>query len=194
MRSNLSPKPRGLAYFYCTYNTSESHDMSQILISLNAQLMRWFPQPETGAAMRLFQDSDDGTLPAKVDRLQKLLIDLVNNMEVAYICLDAVDECDLETKSALLEFVYVVLGHCDNVKIMVSSRNGDSEVSESLDCCPFITITPNAVAGDIELYVRHRIDQGPKRLKLARSNYMVDKLILGAEGMYQHHTQRVPYI
>ena len=134
--------------------------------------------------MRLFQDCDDGTLIAGADHIQNSLIDLINHMDVAYICLDAVDECSLDTKRELLEFVYVVIGHCENIKIMISSRNGDYESSEFLDSCPSITITQRAVAGDIEKYVRHRIDQGPKRLKLARSDFMVDTLILGAEGMY----------
>lgn len=183
-RSSLSTKSRGLAYFYCTYNASESHGLSQILCSLAAQLIRSFPEPETGPAMRLFEECDDGTLAAKVDHLQNLLCNLINDLEVAFICLDALDECSPDTKSELFSFIYVVIGRCDNVKIIVSSRGGDSEVSESLDGCPSITITPHAVAQDIDLYVRRRIDQGPKRLKMARSEYMVDRLTSGAEGMY----------
>lgn len=184
-RSSSSPKPRGLAYFYCTYNMSENHGMSYILGSLAAQLIRTFPQPETGPAMRLFRECDDGTLAAKVDHFQNLLCKLINDMEVAFICLDALDECSLSTKSELLPFIYMVIGRCDNVKIIVSSRSGDSEVSEFLDGCPSITITPQAVARDIDLYVRRRIDRGPKRLKQARSEYMVDRLTSGAEGMYE---------
>lgn len=183
-RSSLSTKPRGLAYFYCTYNASESHGLSQILSSLAAQLIRIFPQPETGPAMRLFKDCDDGTLAAKVDHIQSLLFNLIDDLEVAFICLDALDECSPDTKSELLSFIFMIIGRCANVKIIVSSRSGDSEVSESLDGCPSITITPHAVARDIDLYVRRRIDQGPKRLRLARSEYMVDRLTSGAEGMY----------
>lgn len=135
--------------------------------------------------MRLFRECDDGTLAAKVDHFQNLLCNLINDMEVAFICLDALDECSLSTKSELLPFIYMVIGRCDNVKIIVSSRSGDSEVSEFLDGCPSITITPQAVAQDIDLYVRRRIDRGPKRLKQARSEYMVDRLTSGAEGMYE---------
>ena len=159
--------------------------MSHILCSLAAQLIRFFPQPETGPAMRLFKECDDGTLTAKVDQIQNLLCNLINDMEIAFLCLDALDECSTNTKRELLSFIYVVIGSCDNVKIIVSSRSGDSEVSESLEGCPSITITPYAVARDIDLYVRRRIDQGPKRLRLARSEYMVDRLTSGAEGMYE---------
>ena len=134
--------------------------------------------------MRLFKDCDDGTLATKLDQIQSLLFDLINDLDVAFICLDALDECSLDTKSELLSFIALVIGGCDNIKIIVSSRSGDSEVSEYLDCCPSITITPHAVARDIDLYVRRRIDQGPKRLRLARSEYMVDRLTSGAEGMY----------
>ena len=190
-RSSLSTKPRGLAYFYCTFDTSENYGLSQILCSLAAQLIRYSPQPETGPAMRLFKECDDGTLPVKVDHIQDLLINLIDDLEVAFICLDAIDECSLDTKSELLSFIYMVIGRCDNIKIIVSSRSGDSEVSESLDCCPSITITPHAVARDINLYIRRRIDQGPKRLRLARSDYMVYRLTSGAEGMYGQNFQYV---
>lgn len=159
--------------------------MSYILSSLAAQLIRVFPQPEIGPAMRLFRECDDGTLTAKVDHIRNLIYNLIDDMEVAFICLNALDECSLSTKSELLSFIYVVIGRCDNAKIIVSSRRGDSEVSEFLDGCPSITITPQAVARDIDLYVRRRIDRGPKRLKQARSEYMVDRLTTGAEGMYE---------
>lgn len=106
-------------------------------------------------------------------------------MEVAFICLDALNECSLSTKSELLPFIYMIIGFCDNVKIIVSSRSGDSEFSEFLNGCPSITITPQPVTPDIDLYVRRRIDRGPKRLKQARSEYMIDRLTSEAEGMYE---------
>ena len=135
--------------------------------------------------MRLYKECDDGTLDAKVDHIQNLLCDLINDLEIAFICLDALDECTPYTKSGLLSFIYVVIGRCGNVKMIVSSRSGDSDVSESLISCPSITITPDAVARDIDIYIRQRIDRGPKRLRLARSEYMVDRLTSGAEGMYE---------
>lgn len=110
--------------------------------------------------MRLFEECDDGTLAAKADQIQNLLCHLIDDFEVAFICLDALDECSPDTKTELLSFIYVVIGRCDNVKIIVSSRSGDSEVSEYLDSCPSITITPHVIARDIDLYVRRRIDQG----------------------------------
>ena len=84
--------------------------MSYILGSLAAQLIRVFPQPETDPAMHLFRECDDGTLAAKVDRIQNLLCNLITNMEVAFIYLDALDECSLSTKSELLSFIYTVIG------------------------------------------------------------------------------------
>ena len=141
--------------------------------------------------MRLFRECDDGTLAAKVDHLQNLLCSLINGMEVAFICLGALDECSLSTKRESLSFIDMVIKRCDNVKVMVSSRSGDSEVSESFYGCLSITMTPQAVAQDIDLYFRRRIDRGPKRLRQARSEYMVGRLKPGAEGMYEQDFQRM---
>ena len=180
----MSNELRGVAYFFCAHNDSESHTLSQTLCSLAAHLIRYIPQPEAGPAMRLFEDCDDGTLAPKVNQIQDLLINMINGMEAAFICIDAIDECKESLKTELLKFIFVIIGQCDNARIILSSRSGDSEISESLACCPSITITPHAIAMDIEVYIQSRIDQGPKRLKMARSEYMVNRLEMGAEGMY----------
>lgn len=133
--------------------------------------------------MQLFNECDDGTLTASVDRLQDLIINRVKEMESVYFCLDALVECSDDVKTALLSFIYVIMGDCDNAKIIVSSRIGDSELSESLECCPEITISSQAVARDIEVYIKRRISQGPKRLRLAQSDHMINRLTSGAEGM-----------
>jgi hypothetical protein len=112
----MSIKPIGLAYFYYTYTDSETHGLSQVLCSLAAQLIRCFPRPENGPAMRLFTDCDDGTLAPNADRIQGLLINLMNDMEIVYICLDALDECTSDDKNELLCFIYEVIGKCSNVQ------------------------------------------------------------------------------
>ena len=133
--------------------------------------------------MQLFKDSDDGTLIASVERMQNLLIHMMNGMETAFVCLDAVDECKANTKSEILQFVFEVVAQCECAKILISSRTGDSEISEALDGCPSITISPCAIAQDIEMYVRHRLHHSPKRLRMTQSDVLINKLISGADGM-----------
>lgn len=177
-------KLTGLAYFYCTYKESEDYPLTFILTSLLAQLIRCFPEPETGPAMRLFEKYDDGTLAAKADDLKDTLIQLIHSLDIVFLCLDAVDECSPTAKDELLRLVFSLAGGCHNLKIIVSSRSGDSEVFEAFDGYHSITITPHAVASDIDLYIKNRINRGPKRLKLAQSDHMISKLIVSAEGMY----------
>ena len=175
--------PIGLAYFYCSYDMSEASELRNILCSVAAQLIRCCHEPEVGPAMRLFQDCDDGTMTPSVTRAQTLIMQLIGRMKSVFICLDALDECKAITKSELLHFIFEIIGQCENVKILVSSRIGDSEVHEALDGCSSFTISQVAVAQDIECFLRFQIEHGPKRLRLASSDSMVKRLVRGAEGM-----------
>jgi hypothetical protein len=112
-----------------------------------------------------------------------LIILLIMELQTVYICLDALDECSPENKIELLSLILALNEECRNVRILVSSRTGDTEVGEYLDGCPNITVTAGALAQDIDLYVRHRIERGPERLKRAKSEHMVRRLVSGAEGM-----------
>lgn len=176
-------KASAVAYFYFAYNEAELISVSQILSSLTAQIIRCLTHPEAGPAMDLFRECDDGTLAATSDKMRDLIILLIEELQTVYICLDALDECSTENKKEMLSLVMILIENCSNVKILVSSRTGDTNVREYLDCSPDITVTAGVLAQDIDLYVRHRIENGPERLKRAASEHMVERLVNGAEGM-----------
>jgi hypothetical protein len=176
-------KGSGIAYFYFAYNEAELIPVAQILSSLTAQIVRCLTYPEAGPAMRLFRECDDGTLAATSDKMRDLIILLIKELKTVYICLDALDECNSENKAEMLSLVMVLIQERSNVKVLVSSRTGDAEVREYLDYSPNITVTASVLAQDIDLYVRHRIEHGPERLKRAKSEHMVRRLVNGAEGM-----------
>jgi hypothetical protein len=176
-------KSSGVEYFYFAYNEAELFSTSQILSSMAAQIVRYVKYPEAGPAMRLLKECDDGTLTATSEKLRDLIILLVQELKTVYICLDALDECGIESKIEVLSLVWVLIQQCGNVKILVSSRTGDAEVNEYLEGCSSITVTAKALDEDINLYVRHRIERGPERLKRAKSEQMVQRLVNGAEGM-----------
>ena len=181
--SHVSSKPVGLAYFYCSYAESENHGFSQIICSIAAQLIRYFEKPEMGPAMRLFNDSDDGTLAPSTKRLETLLVQLTIKMEMVFFCMDALDECSTHTKAEVLRFFVEVIGQHQNVKILISSRTGDSDINEALDGFPSITISQDYVAQDIELFVRYRLERASRRLRKASSDHTIKSLVAGSEGM-----------
>ena len=133
--------------------------------------------------MQMFQDCDDGNLAPTVEQIQNLLTDLINQMDVAYICIDALDECEPNVKTDLLQFFYVIIEQCSSFNVLVSSRTGDSEIAEFLEGWPSIIITPETVTNDIDLFVRYRIEKSSNRLKRAMTEHYIRKLIFGAEGM-----------
>jgi hypothetical protein len=133
--------------------------------------------------MRLFERCDDGTLSPTVDQAQELLATLTSELETVYICLDALDECEHDDKAELLYAISVLVQNCENLRVIVSSRVGDAEVSAFLEDRPQITLSSGSLTGDIENYIKYRIETGPMRLRRARPEEIIEKLASSADGM-----------
>lgn len=133
--------------------------------------------------MRLFKECDDGTLAPVSDKIRDLLLHMIPELKNVYICIDALDECGDDMKDELLLYLFLLMESCDNVKILVSSRTGESSVTETFGFCPSITVDSELPVSDMAIFVKHRIDHGPERLRRAQSEQIVRKLTEGAEGM-----------
>jgi hypothetical protein len=157
--------------------------VAHILSSIAAQIIRYLPHPEAGAAMRLFKECDDGTLAPASDKIRDILLHMIPELKNVYICIDALDECSVENKDELLFYLFLLMESCDNVKVLVSSRTGESSVTDTFGSCPSIAVTSELLASDMAIFVKHRIDHGPERLRRARSDTVIRKLTEGAEGM-----------
>lgn len=158
--------------------------VAHILSSIAAQIIRYLPHSEAGAAMRLFKECDDGTLAPAADKLRDALLHMIPELKNVYICIDALDECSVDNKDDLLFNLCLLMESCDNVKVLVSSRTGDGSVTDKFASCSSITITSELLVEDIAIFVKHRIDHGSERLRRLQSEKMIRMLTEGAEGMY----------
>lgn len=178
LQSTVLPRTKSsaLCFDYCSY-TDESSDTTRILRSLVAQIIRQVKAPEQGPAMSHFRRSDEGTIEPTLASLFDLFLALLEELDVVYVCLDAVDECQDEERQILLKNLSSLADRTNKIKIALFCRVGDYLTFTGTANYEKIEITRERVAQDLKSYVRYRIDNGPERLKRARSEQMIRKLI-----------------
>lgn len=132
-------------------------------------------------ASQFFHEADDGTRTLSLGRAEDLIVALAHEHDKVYIVLDALDE--LTGKSELLQSLIHLLTRSSKIKVLISCRPADLEIGEMLEGCPKISLTADKVRADIDLYIKHRIDCGPARLKALERAPLENELIRRADGM-----------
>ena len=180
-------------YFYCSKSTRDMKrsDPEQILRCLvqQASSIPGGPQLHSKTRLRYEQRRKAGQL--SIEEAIGLLMSTVERRPVTYIFLDALDECERETRHELTKALEIILNDSPSlIKIFVSSRD-DQDIVLSLDNYPSVVIDASENQHDIALYVLNRtqtlIDE--KRLLGAHfvthklRNSICERLCEGAQGM-----------
>ncbi|KAI9669918.1 MAG: hypothetical protein M1831_006954 [Alyxoria varia] len=197
---NENPVP---CYFYCTRNTAESERSKSeaILRSLVRQM----------ASPGITTTGTVGSLPAPARRMYdtrkkdafaagpltssecvQLMIQLASQRTLTTIVIDALDECDLDSRAELLESLdQVVEESAGLTKILISSRN-DRAITCHLEGFPNITINANDNHTDIARFVEHEVDTMIKSKRLLWGKVSTelrelieDTLCERADGMFR---------
>jgi hypothetical protein len=138
MKETLSPESL-VAYFYCSRSTAEPEraQPAEILSALLRQLASSKPDvPIRDAVAKEYEDrkkkaDEDCSQPKKltVKDCTELILQL-NAERPAMIIIDALDECNNETRHELLEALDRIISQSDKlVKVFVSSRDDVDIVS-----------------------------------------------------------------
>ena len=180
-------------YFYCSRSTQDvkRSDPEQVLRCLLRQASD-IPggrglHPKT--LSRYDQCRKAGHL--SIEEATDLLMITVEERPVTYIFLDALDECERETRYELIKAMEKVL--IDSpilIKIFVSSRD-DQDIVLSLDNYPNITIDASQNQHDIALYVSERTQKLIDEKRLLGAHLVTEelkenicqRLCEGAQGM-----------
>ncbi|CAF9943521.1 MAG: hypothetical protein ALECFALPRED_000540 [Alectoria fallacina] len=190
-----------IAFFYCARNTAEPERAKpvEIMGALLRQLASSkpdLPVKEPVAKeyeMRRKKAEDDCSSLKKltVQDCTRLIIELIKD-HPALIILDALDECEENTRHELLEAFDEIISHsAEVVKVFVSSRD-DIDIKLYLENSRNISINVENNGSDIARFVQLEVDRliskrllldGKVSLKFKRK--MVETLINGAQGMFR---------
>ena len=82
----------GLAYFYCDVSDAKKRGVTDTLSSLVVQLLAWQPSDQPGLD-KTYEGCMRGLSKPSNDRLHEALKQFISGLEMAYIFIDALDEC-----------------------------------------------------------------------------------------------------
>jgi hypothetical protein len=132
-------------------------------------------------------------IPLLIDESYELILELTQFYPLTTIVIDALDECDLENQSKLLDFLANIIQKSTNlVKVFISSRD-DAHIKQRLRDCPNIEVNGRRNGDDIAKFVKVDVEkriQDNRLLCLSESTsqgdlkkLLIDEVIEGADGM-----------
>lgn len=195
MEQEKRDKEYALAYFYCNYKEDQRRDPSSILRSIVKQLCladlgEGFPEPVSVIYRERKKVADLGRL-LNVEESKNLLVILATGFLRTTIVIDALDECDPDTRANLFDVLEAVVSSSkgNHVKVFVTSRD-DGDLRKKFEDSPNVYIQERDNSGDINHYIKTEIIACIKGKQLLRGNvgpdleqHIVSTLQVGAHGM-----------
>lgn len=165
-----------LAYFYCNYKEDQRRDPASILRSLVKQLCLMsrsgFPEPVLSIYKKRNRDADLNNL-LSVAECKELLITLSAGFLRTTIVIDALDECDPDTRGSLCDVLEQAVSSSKTsktsnrnpVKVFITSRN-DGDLRRRFEGSPNVYIQERDNSDDIKLYIKTEIEACIRRKEL----------------------------
>ena len=164
-------KRQGFAFFYCNRNNVERERASPegILRSIvrqlcmsgtHARLSKLVAAKYTERECKNFADG-----PLRLDECVDLIIKLTEEYTNTTIIIDALDECDFNTRHSLLAGLSSIMQYGSSTKLFVSSRD-DKDITLQLQGLPNLYIKASNNAKDIDQYVHFKVKQAVAEKRL----------------------------
>lgn len=174
-----SPQP---VFFYCSRNPAEPLRANPrgILASIARQLSNTeLGMPLLKPTVDMYKSEESqGFASGQPDMTEicDLITELIEIYPQTTIIIDAMDECDPETRWELLEYLETILKNASRlVKIFVSSRK-DQDIVLQLKSYPNLEINSVMNCNDISRFVKNETEQLIQRRKLLYRSDSRDEL------------------
>lgn len=212
----MNPKEKSreysLAYFYCNYKEGQRNDPASILRSLVKQLCLLSQSGLPSAVLSIYnQRKKDADLPnlLSIEESKHLLIELSSGYLRTTIVVDALDECDANSRGRLCDVLKQVVSVSEQtqhtqqtkqtkqtfIKVFITSRD-DGDLRKKFKDSPNVYIQERDNSEDINYYIKTQIKAciNAKQLLEGKVNSnlehrIVSALATGARGMYVPFTR-----
>lgn len=185
------PGRHALAYFYCYYGEEARKTAASILRLLVKQLCLVDPgEILPGPVLSEYTKREEtGRLSGEIHPKESkdLIIALSAGFPQTTIIVDALDECDEETREILFLILKEIVTSTKRVRIFVTSRNHE-DIQKMLGNFPSHYLDATDNIGDIKTYIRSEVDRCASRSALFRDDKLRGEVVAalekGADGMY----------
>lgn len=193
----FQPSPNtdhALAYFYCNYREETRRDPASVLRALVKQLCLVGQSTELPQAVLLTYEKREamghGSGPLHLDESRDLIVALSAGYSQTTIVIDALDECNRDTRRGLFHILTHIVQSTTHVRIFLTGRN-DGDIQKMLYDFPSHYLDATDNSGDIETYVTSEIsrcsDEGlllDGQIDPILQSEIIQALKNGANGMY----------
>ncbi|KAK6331278.1 hypothetical protein TWF730_004365 [Orbilia blumenaviensis] len=153
----------GLGCVYCDYRDQTLQTPMNLLGSLLGQMLSTLPDlPKE--VIQLYRENHQGQKPLEQCDVESMLLDACKNLDKAYICVDAIDECQnkesfLKSLLKLLPSAYIFITGRPHIPAIIDQHFGGA-----------LKITIEANKSDIKKFVAMKLDED-----WARDKYLMDE-------------------
>ena len=182
----------GIAYIYCDYRDQKIQNITNIIGSITSQLLesltyhdldRICEEVKFEKARKQKDSSPDFTM-----RMLKLVLKMFDH---TFICLDAIDELEVETQCSFMKSLHKIFNindsQCSSGRILLcftARPHVNDMVTQILGEKPLsVTITAND--DDIHKYILHKLetDPHPKLVNDDLKEQLLTKIPMNSQGM-----------
>lgn len=145
----------GFAYFYCSRSDPVRRETKHILRSYISQLARVpnYPTMMEENIYALYLKAKEEKRGFSTDECEKALIELIKFYPRTTLILDALDECEMDTREALARIFRNLVDEGEGtVKIFIASRK-EVDIEEYLGSQRLVEISTADNKDDIEKYI-----------------------------------------
>lgn len=179
------------AFFFCSRGENERRDPTTIARTLVKQLASLSDETMRLLVLEYDRQEQSGFSygPPSLERCQELILEILAISKRIVLVIDALDECHLDTRVALLRMLQAVsrtsLGE---IKCFASSRNDDDIVLE-LEGVPNHYIKPTDSQRDIHRFVETKVATSIRDRRLLRGRVSEELKHLIVRELSQGHKE-----
>ena len=166
-----------VAYLYSDYRDQNSQTLIHILGTFLQQFLQGISIQAVQHEVRISLESfkKDGRNPCK-DDLLRLLHTTLKQFECAFICIDALDEFEANTRSQLLKAINYLVTQSESLRVFLTGRKHIQEEVQSLSR---ISVDIVAHQDDLHSYLKRELegDKNPDAMDESLQNDIITCLV-----------------
>jgi hypothetical protein len=146
------PGQSAVAYFYFDFRNEIQRGMDIMLRSIIWQLSGRSPSPYSSLE-KLYIELANGTIRPQANKLEKVLMDLLSELDRMYIIIDGLDECNKTDWKPLVQFIHSLCHPVKNALHLLFTSQPLKEFQNAFQEVIFIELGSAVSTGDIRSFV-----------------------------------------
>lgn len=170
-----------IAFHYCQFSNSASLSSERMIAAVISQTLQSNSNTEDlpEYLLKLFSKYSSRKALPNLEELNQLFAGVCQDISKLFLIIDGLDEL-IERKGAIEFLQRLLCIHDITFKVFVASRP-EVDLENAFEFYSAIELTPSDIAGDMERYVRGRVNE--LRLQDREGEELVRELIRRADGM-----------